>query len=216
MSFKKQRKLYRLIYSKIKKDDILTSKTIKSIKKVNYPTYYSITFNLMNKSIYTELTNKQITRMLLKNYIFTTEESHQIKKKTPREQVNLLINTKEKLYRLSIPKYSKLDFSAKVNYLYQSINHLKEQNKKIAIYGNGLIGKIIAKELQEQVTIVFDQNKESISEYAPTDTPNNINKYNFDFLIIAVLGRELEIIELIKKNAPKSKFKIIELPLVKS
>jgi len=86
------------------------------------------------------------------------------------------------------------EFSKNINSLFTHIKYLKKYNYKIAIYGNGLIGNIVAKELKEQLVIIADKNKNSFSKYAKVCKPEELNNYKFDKLVICVLGREEEII----------------------
>lgn len=88
-----------------------------------------------------------------------------------------------------------LDFSKKINNLYSHINKLKNSNYKLAIYGNGLIGKIFQQELKDQIVAIFDKNTDSSSNICNISHPNKIFDFDFDKLVISVLGREEEIIK---------------------
>lgn len=88
-----------------------------------------------------------------------------------------------------------LDFSKKINNLYSHINKLKNSNYKLAIYGNGLIGKIFQQELKNQIVAIFDKNTDSSSNICNISHPNKICDFDFDKLVISVLGREEEIIK---------------------
>lgn len=85
-------------------------------------------------------------------------------------------------------------FSKNINSLYRHIQYLKKYKYKIAIYGNGLIGNLIAKELKDQIVVIVDKAKDSFSKYAKVCIPEELNNYKFDILVISVLGREKEII----------------------
>ncbi|MFX4284473.1 glycosyltransferase family 2 protein [Aliarcobacter butzleri] len=85
-------------------------------------------------------------------------------------------------------------FSKNINSLYRHIQYLKKYKYKIAIYGNGLIGNLIAKELKDQIVVIVDKAKDSFSKYAKVCIPEELNNYKFDILVICVLGREEEII----------------------
>ncbi len=86
------------------------------------------------------------------------------------------------------------DFTLKMNILFTYINKLKEEKCKLAIYGNGLVGQIIARELPDQVVVIFDKDVTAESDIAQVSHPSNIKNYNFSLLVISVLGREEEII----------------------
>lgn len=87
-----------------------------------------------------------------------------------------------------------LEFSKKINALYSYINSLKQSKAKVAIYGNGLVGQLIADELQEQVSVIFDKSNTTQSNNFIIEHPSKIDNYEFDKLVISVLGREKEII----------------------
>lgn len=85
-------------------------------------------------------------------------------------------------------------FSKNTNSLYTHIAYLKKYRYKIAIYGNGIIGNLIARELKEQIVVIVDKAKDNSSQYAKVCNPQELNNYKFDKLVICVLGREEEII----------------------
>jgi FkbM family methyltransferase len=103
------------------------------------------------------------------------------------------------------------DFAVKMNILYGYIKKFKESKAKIAIYGNGLIGQLIAKELKEQLIVIVDQNSQSTSEFAKVCSPGEIKNFDLDVLVITVLGREESII----KNIDIDKKKIYTIDLTK-
>lgn len=105
-----------------------------------------------------------------------------------------------------------LDFSIKINNLFSHIEKIKKSNTKIAIYGNGLIGNIIAREIKEQLVVICDQNPNSMSEFCKTCLPSELESFNFDFLLISVLGRE----STITKNLNIDKNKILTINLTKN
>jgi len=89
---------------------------------------------------------------------------------------------------------SNFEFSKNINSLFIHILYLKKYKYKIAIYGNGLIGNIVAKELKDNLVVIADKNKNSFSKYAKVCKPEELDNYKFDKLVICVLGREEEII----------------------
>lgn len=99
------------------------------------------------------------------------------------------------------------DFAMKMNCLYAHIQKIKNSKAKIAIYGNGLVGNLIAKEIKNQVVVICDQNPNSKSELSKVCLPNELENFDFDFLVISVLGRESTII----KNLNIDKNKILTI-----
>lgn len=113
-----------------------------------------------------------------------------------REENMKNLNTIKNISRDEIEtQNSNLNFAKELNNLYKHINYLKDNNYKIAIYGYGIIGKIFEKELQKQVTVICDKTQESVSMLKNNCPPKDLEKYNFDKLVICVLGREKEIIK---------------------
>lgn len=105
------------------------------------------------------------------------------------------IKSKQDFVTLYSNEEINLDFSIKINSLFSYITKIKNSNLKIAIYGNGLIGTLIAKELQNQLVIICDQKPNSYSDYAKVCLPNELSYYEFDFILISVMGREKQIID---------------------
>lgn len=111
--------------------------------------------------------------------------------------------------KLTVSKDVNMDFSKKINNLYSYINNFKKLDSKVAIYGNGVIGNILANELKNNVVAIFDKNKNSKSNITEVLHPNIIDNVKFDKLIISVLGREKEIIKTI--NIPSKKIVTIDI-----
>lgn len=93
-----------------------------------------------------------------------------------------------------------LNFTYSLNRLYERISHLKNDKNTYAIYGNGIVGNLLAKELNDKLVVIIDKNLLSKSEFVETCTPENIPNYNFDKIIISVLGRESEISKYLKES----------------
>jgi hypothetical protein len=100
----------------------------------------------------------------------------------------------------SIKSRDNYDFALDINILFSYIDILKESNLKIALYGYGHIGKIFKHFLQEQVCVVFDKSSQDAIH------PDNISKYEFDILVISVLGRELDIKHSLKNYTSNLQF----------
>lgn len=91
---------------------------------------------------------------------------------------------------------SNFDFSKKFNTLYTYVKVIKSFDLKIALYGFGLIGKYLYEQLEDNIVLIVDRNLNSIGcNDIPCCIPEEINKYEFDRLLISVLGREKQIIE---------------------
>jgi hypothetical protein len=96
---------------------------------------------------------------------------------------NYIFNNNQKTH-----KY--IEFTKDLAHLYTQILEFKET---YIIYGYGTIGKVIDKLIPQQIIAIVDQDYAKIEEkniYSPIDIVN----FNYDKIIISVLGRE-EIIE---------------------
>jgi|GEM_PF-700543 len=101
------------------------------------------------------------------------------------------------------------DFAKKMNILYGYIAQLRESRAQIALYGHGLVGKLIAREIPDQIAVIVDQNSNDSSGIAPLCKPSEVGNFEFDFMVITVLGREKEIVESV--NIEKSKVVTLDL-----
>jgi len=111
--------------------------------------------------------------------------------------------------------YVNYDFSCRLNKLYGSILNLQEKYKKIAIYGNGLAGQIVAQRLGESVVVIVDQDAPEQSSHTTLTVckPEALNQYDFDCIIICVLGREEGIKYYLENTLGISSHKIVSFNL---
>lgn len=139
---------------------------------------------------------------IIKRYIiyldYAKRQANMFSEKAEKNKILKYITHIENNINQDFMKSTALDpnfiFSKNINSLYTHIQYLKKYKYKIAIYGNGLIGNIIARELKEQIVVIVDKAKGSSSQYAKVCNPQELNNYKFDKLVICVLGREEEII----------------------
>jgi len=103
-----------------------------------------------------------------------------------------------------------LHFSKQFSRVTQNIFEIKEKNQKICLYGYGSFAKYVKSILGSQVIAIFDKNyKELNSLENEILNPYNINQINYDKVIICVLGREDEILQLFIDELKISTSKII-------
>lgn len=89
-------------------------------------------------------------------------------------------------------------FSKSFNVFYSQIEHIKEKYKKIALYGYGTVGKTIAQLLKDNIEVIIDQHKISTQELnLPIVTVEELKNYSYDIVLISVLGRENDIINIL-------------------
>ena len=161
----------------------------------DYEDYYEEHCNYLKKLInYGESLDK-IYASITESFIPVLQEHSYDLNKSKKENIDNLIELKNKNKNKFINANDNLDFSKKINNLYSHINKLKNSNYKLAIYGNGLIGKIFQQELKDQIVAIFDKNTDSSSNICNISDPNKIFDFDFDKLVISVLGREEEIIK---------------------
>jgi len=109
-------------------------------------------------------------------------------------------NPKQKA-NIHIPSFTKYLFK-----LEKKLNELKSKYSKIALYGYGGTTRLIAPYLASNLTVIIDKNPTQIQSDYTICSPNEINNFEYDCLIVTLLGRENPIIdELLEKNIPFNK-----------
>ena len=92
-------------------------------------------------------------------------------------------------------------FSKSFNLFYSQIEQIKEKYKKIALYGYGTVGKTIVQLLKDNIEVIIDKNKISTQEFnVPIVTVEELKNYSYDIVLISVLGRERDIINILVQN----------------
>lgn len=106
------------------------------------------------------------------------------------------------------------DFALRMNRLIAATRVLGEKYSKIAIYGYGLIGKLVAAELGKRVSVIVDQSPQegSVTD-TPVALPHLLLDYRFDCVLITVLGREQEISSYLQNTLNVHPDKIIAFNL---
>ncbi len=102
-------------------------------------------------------------------------------------------------------------FSKQLNYINSYVDFLLKNKLKIAIYGNGVFGKLLSFSLAKNLVAVFDKNTKSTNKFAPVLDPKYIKDHEFDVLIVCVLGREDEIIKKNLQEVAKQKILIFDM-----
>lgn len=113
----------------------------------------------------------------------------------------------DKLNELEIQK-----FSVRFGSLFNQIMHLKSQKLKYVIYGFGSTGKTIYALLEDQKVVFIDRNMDVVN----TDTEgclvygvNDLDSIDFDRIIVSVLGRERQVLDLLVSRFKIDRNKII-------
>lgn len=111
-------------------------------------------------------------------------------------------------------KNKNFEFSKNINQLYLQLLDIQNKYSKIAIFGYGVITKTILSILKNNTIVIIEQNKElqNTNSYPHIVSVENIHKYDYDVIIISVLGREDEIEKILKQNNIHEKY-IIRLML---
>lgn len=126
--------------------------------------------------------------------------------------LELIINNTISKYELNQSE-KRYIFSREINILFSHIKLLKNDNKKIIIYGNGIIGNIYANELINQLVAIVDLNTNSTSKYSEIYHPEKLNNMDFDKIIISVFGRENDIKDYLinELNIDESKIIVFDM-----
>ena len=97
------------------------------------------------------------------------------------------------------------------NSFYKWIDNL-DSSKKYLLYGYGNIGKLIYDKVGDSIKTIVDMDYKNIStKTLPIYNPLNINSFQFDYVIISVLGRENEITKYLVDDLEIDRNKIITL-----
>lgn len=112
-----------------------------------------------------------------------------------KNQVNNIIEQIHQKNQLYIPKSNSMALSNKISLMLKKIENLKNEQKKVFVYGHGYLGKMIALYLGESLVGVIDKNpnKNHEESYKIISLPE-IESYSYDYVIVSVLGRENAIV----------------------
>ena len=106
-------------------------------------------------------------------------------------------------------------FNIRFNLLFKCINGYQKSHQRIAIYGHGQLGQYLIQILSEKLVVVADQAADTIRGKGYTlCLPEALTNYDFDGLIITVLGQETEISRYLKEVIGIPEEKILKLDLV--
>jgi hypothetical protein len=109
-----------------------------------------------------------------------------------------------------------LQFNMQINRLYRWCDKYKREHKKIAIYGGGYAGKLMASYLGGNVVVVADKSPELVVDInCPVCKADEVSNYDFDVIIISVLGRENIIFDYLVKDVGVEAKKIQSIDLAK-
>ncbi len=90
-------------------------------------------------------------------------------------------------------------FSQRFNALHLATLNLTHKYKKVALYGFGLIGKMVADILLNQLSVIVDRStNDTFYRGIPIKSPHELDDFEYDVLVICVLGRENEIENYLK------------------
>ncbi len=92
------------------------------------------------------------------------------------------------------PNDNRLYVSLLFNKLFDQIMKLVKEYEKIALYGYGKVGMMIAALCHEKLVVIADK-EDKRNELFPSCFPDELSRYEFDVLIITVLGREEYIVD---------------------
>ncbi|PRM94466.1 hypothetical protein CJ673_06135 [Aliarcobacter cryaerophilus] len=106
-----------------------------------------------------------------------------------------------------------LSFAHLMNSLHKWIDML-DLTKTYLLYGYGHIGKLMYDKMMPCIKTIVDQDYKNLSTSSLSiQNPSNISNFEFDYVIISVLGREDEIINYLVENLKIDNNKILTLEL---
>jgi hypothetical protein len=97
--------------------------------------------------------------------------------------------------QIYVPKSNNISLSNKISLMLKKIEDIKKSNQKILLYGHGHLGKILATYLGENLVAVIDKNHKVDKVPYKIISLNEIQNYEYDFIVISVIGREIDIIK---------------------
>lgn len=171
---------------------------------------------LLKEKIYEE-NQKSLFKGFIKCLAFGKNQAKKFASINQKDEILAYFHNLENNFDINFSKYnqqqqnniSNLNFSHSLNNIYKQLDNIKQSKKEIAIYGNGLFGKFIAKELNEQIIVILDKNMDIQDNSQRLNNLSKINNYTFDKILICVLGREDEIIDYLKNELNIREDKII-------
>lgn len=107
-----------------------------------------------------------------------------------------------KALQLDAPSLDNIKFSKQFNLFFKEIENIRLKYNKIALYGYGAISKTVISLLKDKVSVIVDQNRylHDNKSYPNISSIDNLNKYDFEVILITVIGRENEIIKSLVEN----------------
>ncbi len=108
------------------------------------------------------------------------------------------------------PSSSSLEFSKGFGQFYEVIKEIQRGYQKVALYGYGAVGKTVSTLLGDKVCVVIDQDKrlQDAKTSPPICAVEQLVDYDFEILVITLLGREEEIASTLNIDEEKV-FRII-------
>ena len=131
----------------------------------------------------------------------------QNKQKTAFDKLSNLVKYNQQVI-LQNPINKNLETSKVINNILSQVENLNDMKVKLAIYGDGNIFKIF-KEYFKNVVVVCDQKVNPNKNYKKLCHPTKLLDYEFDYIVILVLGREKEIVHYLENDIKIAKKKII-------
>ncbi len=211
--FEKKREVWQLLYREIEKSRYFSEHNMALLVDNSSYDLYEIQFYLSIKTIYTEYDRQMLYSALIASFPFDEKKREELALLPDGVLLERLVTYRRKVFAVEYDAMERVEFSQKLNVLFKAIAILKQSPQKVAIYGNGVIGQILARELAGRVVVIIDKDPDSLSEYAPTCTPDVLSHYDIDTIVIAVFGREAEIEKALLKEYPLSHVNIVKLSL---
>ena len=108
-----------------------------------------------------------------------------------------------------------LEFSILFNRFQISLKNLNLHGKQFILYGFGTIGKLIYEEYKDSIICIVDKDFENINKQHDISilNPEILTSYESEYILIAILGREKLIQNLLNSKYNISKKQILEIEI---
>jgi glycosyltransferase involved in cell wall biosynthesis len=194
--------IFKYLYKKINKSSIFGN--LRLLKELDYISYKKIHFELRNKELY--LNCKNSYKLLYSLFATNIKRRKELNNINSKKYIQIIRSIRYRYYNHN------LDFSTRLNTAISFFKEFITSETKVAIYGNSIIGRTISNEFLNNISVIIDKNPNFKSSFS-TCSISDAHLYNFDIIIIAVLGREKIIKREIKKNLNLRNIKILTFPI---
>lgn len=208
-----QQKLYIRLFQLIEESKYFDTNMFKRLEDLDYYLANNLRLYFSNKVLFCEYDREKIKENLFDNFIFYEENKQLLERHSDHELFYKLFDIRKRVYLENLERYKRRDLSKNFNYFHETAMFLKTKYSKIAIYGNGTIGRWMNSLLGGKVVAIFDLYAIESTQLPPVCNPNKLSLYHFEVIVVCVLGREHIIIPTLEQHCQEKAIKILRLPI---